>query len=74
MKKKLNIINSWKTAFREGWAIKVSICDNSSVLIVIVSQYTTQCLVRYCTDEEKAVEVIKEIVKYNPREIIDMNY
>lgn len=74
MKKKLNIVNSWKTAFRDGWAIKVSICDNSSILLVIVSQYTTQCIVRYCTGEEKAIEAISEITKNNPREIIDMDY
>ena len=67
-------LNSWKLVQRNGWAIKISIITENSIVILFASQYTGQSILRYCSTEDDALEIINTITARNARELIDLGY
>lgn len=67
-------VKSWNLVQRNGWAIKISSLDDENFIIVFVSQYTKQSIVRYCIGEKEAIETIAVITHKNAREILDLGY
>jgi hypothetical protein len=51
-------LKSFKPVVRSGWAIKFSIHNESNVVLIFTSLYTGQTIVRYFTEEIKAVDYI----------------
>ena len=62
---------SWLPVARDGWMIKFSIYDETNILLVFVSMYTGQTIIRYFTDEDDAVMFINYIVAHDAAEVID---
>jgi hypothetical protein len=60
-----NLVNSWHPVKRNGWWIKFS-THYDSVLLIFVSQYTTQTIIRYFDDENLAVDFINFIINVDP--------
>lgn len=59
---------SWQAVARHGWIIKFSAYRESSVLLIIVSQYTGQTIVRYYGNEDEACSYINYVLDLNPQE------
>lgn len=47
---------------RNGWIIKFSVYQNSDILLVVVSRYTGQTIVRYFGEEDDAVKFINMVI------------
>lgn len=47
---------------RNGWIIKFSVYKNTEILLMFVSKYTGQTIVRYFPDEDLAVKYINMII------------
>jgi len=52
----------FQPAVRNGWIIKFSVYKNSEILLVFVSKYTGQTIVRYFHDEDTAVKYINMVI------------
>lgn len=63
-------LNSWNLAIKNGWAIKISTIENTNILVVVASQYTSQVFMLYCKSEEEACNKITGITKNNARELL----
>ena len=63
-------INSWNPVARDGWAIKFSIYAESNVLLIFISMYTGQTIIRYFVDEDDAVEYINYVVSHDATDIV----
>jgi hypothetical protein len=64
------MINSFMPLSRNGWLIKLSVFDHEKTLILFVSQYTLQTIIRYFEDEVEAVKFINFIIDSDPTEEI----
>jgi hypothetical protein len=69
-----NDLKSWDLVQRNGWAIKISILDSKYFMMLFASQYTGQSMLRVCSEEKEAIEVINYITQKNAREILDLGY
>jgi len=47
---------------RNDWIIKFSVYKNTEILLMFVSKYTGQTIVRYFPDEDNAVKYINMII------------
>jgi hypothetical protein len=47
---------------RNGWIIKFSVYKNTEILLMFVSKYTGQTIVRYFPEEDLAVRYINMII------------
>jgi hypothetical protein len=61
----------WQPVSRNGWWIKFSTYRDHYILLMIVSKYTAQTLIRYFEDESEAVAFINFIVTCNPNDLIE---
>lgn len=52
---------------RNGWWVKFSMCEYN-ILLIFVSEYTAQTIVRYYTEEKKAVNFVNMVINSNPTE------
>jgi hypothetical protein len=61
-KKKLK---SFMPIIKNGWLIKFSLYQDTEVLVVFMSLYTHQVVVRHFTGEDKAVSYINFVVDHD---------
>jgi hypothetical protein len=52
----------FQPAVRNGWIIKFSVYKNTEILLMFVSKYTGQTIVRYFSEEDTAVKYINMII------------
>ena len=70
---KLDIENNtkfWKGVVRNGWWIKFSVYSDQFILLMIVSRYTSQTILRYYSDESEAVAFINFVTTCNAHDIV----
>jgi len=63
-------LRSWMVSERNGWYIKLSIYKETNILLIFVSKYTSQTLVRFFTCEDEAVEYINFVTEKDPEEFL----
>jgi hypothetical protein len=56
---------------RNGWWIKFSTYRDHYILLMIVSRYTAQTIIRYYLDEDEAVAFINFVTTCNPNDLIE---
>jgi hypothetical protein len=61
----------WYPVCRNGWWIKFSTYRDRYILLMIVSQYTAQTIIRYYEDEDEAVTFINFVTTCDPDELIE---
>lgn len=61
----------WYPVSRNGWWIKFSTYRDHYILLMIVSKYTAQTIIRYYEDESEAVAFINFITTCNPNDLIE---
>lgn len=61
----------WYPVCRNGWWIKFSTYRDRYVLLMIVSQYTAQTIIRYYEDEDEAVTFINFVTTCDPDDLIE---
>jgi hypothetical protein len=61
----------WQPVSRNGWWIKFSTYRDHYILLMIVSKYTAQTIIRYYEDESEAVAFINFITTCNPNDLIE---
>lgn len=52
----------FQPVIRNGWIIKFSVYKNTEILLMFVSKYTGQTIVRYFPEEDLAVKYINMII------------
>ncbi len=57
-----SLLTSFQPLSRNGWLIKLSVLDNEKTLIVVMSMFTHQTIIRYFTNEVEAVHFINFIL------------
>lgn len=70
---KLDIENKtkfWNGVVRNGWWIKFSVYSDQFILLMIISRYTGQTLLRYYSDESEAVAFINFVTTCNAHDIL----
>jgi len=55
-----------------GWAVKFSIYGYDNILLIIVSSYTDQAIIRYFHKENDAVDFINRITVENPEKYLNL--
>lgn len=60
----------WQPVVRNGWWIKFSTYRDHFILLMIVSKYTAQTIIRYYEDETEAVAFINFITQCNAQDIV----
>ena len=53
---------------RNGWWIKFSTFKDRNILLLFISKYTGQTIMRYFDHEDDAVNYINFIIAHDPRE------
>lgn len=61
----------WNPVSRNGWWIKFSTYRDHYILLMIVSKYTAQTIIRYYEDEIEAVAFINFITTCNANDIFE---
>lgn len=61
----------WSPVARDGWLIKFSVNLESNILILFVSQFTGQTIIRYFTHEDDAVKFINFICTKDPTTLLE---
>jgi hypothetical protein len=56
----------FQPVIRNGWIIKFSVYKNTEILLMFVSKYTGQTIVRYFPEEDLAVRYINMIISKDP--------
>jgi hypothetical protein len=65
-----NDIKFWDGVVRNGWWIKFSIYDDHFILLMIVSRYTAQTIVRYYSSEQEAIKFINFIITRSAKDTV----
>ena len=60
----------WNGVVRNGWWIKFSIYDDHFILLMIVSRYTAQTIVRYYSSEQEAIKFINFIITRSAKDTV----
>ncbi len=68
-----NNSTSWSPVNRNGWWIKFSVYKESNILMMFVSRYTGQTIIRYFMDEDDACDYINFVVSHDPRELLELS-
>ena len=63
-------IKFWQPVVRNGWWIKFSVYRDHYILLMIISRFTGQTVLRYYTSEEEAVAYINFITTCNAQDIV----
>ena len=61
----------WHPVSRGGWWIKFSTYRDHYILLMVVSRYTAQTIIRYYENEDEAVAFINFITSFNPQYIFE---
>ena len=61
----------WYPVSRNGWWIKFSTYRDHYILLMIVSKYTAQTIIRYYENEDEAVAFINFVTTCDPDELIE---
>jgi hypothetical protein len=61
----------WYPVSRNGWWIKFSTYRDRYILLMIVSKYTAQSIIRYYEDEDEAVAFINFVTTCDPNDLIE---
>ena len=61
----------WSPVERNGWYIKFSIFKEEQVLLIFVSAYTCQTIIRYFSNENDAVKYINFLCDKDPRFLLE---
>ena len=61
----------WQPVSRNGWWIKFSTYRDHYILLMIVSKYTGQTIIRYYEDESEAVAFINFITTCNAQHVFE---
>jgi hypothetical protein len=67
-----NNIVSFETALRDGWFIKLSRFDKY-IMLLFVSQFTGNTIIRYFDDEDIAVQFINYVINIDPTSLTIQN-
>lgn len=57
---------------KNGWVIKFSIYNDHMILLTVVSISTTQVIIRYCMDEDDAVDIINRITSEDSNQLLKL--
>lgn len=57
----------WQPVYRDGWWIKFSTYRDTFILLTFVSEYTSQTIIRYFSNEDDAVNFINFITEKDPK-------
>lgn len=57
-----NNLRSWHMCQRNDWFIKLSIHQDKNILLMFISRYTAQTIIRYFTCEDDAVDYINYVI------------
>jgi hypothetical protein len=63
----------FQPAVRNGWIIKFSVYKNAEILLMFVSKYTGQTIIRYFPEEDLAVKYINMIIAKDSTVIQDIS-
>jgi hypothetical protein len=63
-------LRSWMVAERNGWYIKLSIYKDENILLMFVSKYTAQTIIRYFNCEDEAVKFINFVIEQHSEEML----
>ena len=58
-----SLMTSFQPLCRNGWLIKLSVLDTEKTLVVVMSMFTHQTIIRYFTNEIEAVHFINFILE-----------
>lgn len=61
----------WHPVSRNGWWIKFSTYRDHYILLMIVSRYTAQTIIRYYENEDEAVAFINFITTCNAQHVFE---
>jgi hypothetical protein len=61
----------WYPVSRNGWWIKFSTYRDHYILLMIVSKYTAQTIIRYYENEDEAVAFINFIITCNAQDALE---
>ena len=61
----------WYPVSRNGWWIKFSTYRDHYILLMIVSKYTAQTIIRYYQDEDEAVAFINFITTCSAQDVFE---
>lgn len=61
----------WQPVVRNGWWIKFSVYRDHYILLMIISRFTGQTILRYFTSEEEAVMFINLITSCSPHDTFE---
>lgn len=59
---------SWSAVERDGWVVKFSIFNDEHILLMFLSEYTGQTIIREYKSEDEAIEFINFVVAHDPIE------
>ncbi len=62
-------LQSFPPTMKNGWLVKMSILNNSYILLVVQSSRTGEVIVKYCNGEPKAIEFVETLEKIDPSEV-----
>jgi hypothetical protein len=61
----------WMPVERNGWWIKFSTYRDTFILLMFVSEYTTQTIIRYFSNEDDAVNFINFVTEKDSKNYLD---
>ncbi len=62
------IAQSWAPTERNGWIIKFSIFNDDHILLLFVSKYTGQTVIREFNGEDDAINFINFVTELDPHD------
>ena len=67
-----NNLRSWHMCQRNDWLIKLSIHRDENILLMFISRYTGQTIIRYFTCENDAVNYINYVIDKNAEDMVKL--
>jgi hypothetical protein len=64
-------IRFWSPVSRDDWIVKFSVRNESEILLIVISQYTGQTIIRYFPNENGAVKYINFITSKDANEFLE---
>lgn len=64
-------MKTWLPVVRNGWMLKFSSYRDTAILLIVVSTYTKQTVIRYFGNEDEACNFINYIIELDPQEQYD---
>lgn len=64
--------NFWHPIARNGWITKFSVYKETNILLIIISQYTGQVIIRYFGNEDDACLFINYIHELDAEQLVEL--